>query len=345
MFWIVVAEVPTGAVADYLGRKWSLVLGSVFAAFSVLLYGSIPSFWVFLLGEFMFAIAAAFTSGADDALLYDSLRELGQERESKNIFGKAHSIHLLGIMLAAPFGGFIAYKFGLNAPMLATSIPFLFSGLVALSIKEPKVIDRTSESKRYFNIIKGGFIFFYRHKKLRLVALDGAIVASAAYFVIWLYQPILTKSGLPVAYFGLVHAFLVLCEIVVASNFVRLEKLFGSPKMFLGFSAVSTVLGFAVVALFPNVYTVLLLIVLAGGFGLTRIEYLRSFMNSFIPSRERATVLSSISMLKRFVLVILNPIVGFTADRSITVALLLICLLPLAVFLFSPLERETLNPV
>lgn len=343
MFWIVIMEVPTGAVADLVGRKWSLVLGSIFVTFSVLIYGSVPSFGVFLLGEFLFAIANAFTSGADDALLYDSLKERGQERESKNIFGKAHSIHLLGILVAAPLGSLIAFRFGLNAPMMATAIPFLLSGLVALSIKEPKIFDKTSESRRYLDIVKDGFLFFYKHRKLRLIAADGIAVASAAYFVIWLYQSLLTKMNFPIVYFGLFHAFIVLCEILVASNFVRLEKLFGSPKKFLSVSAAVTALGFAVVAIFPSVYTVLLFVALAGGFGLTRIEYLSSFMNNFIPSRERATVLSSISMFKRFALVFLNPIVGFTADRSLTLAPLLICLLPLAVFLFSPVEHETLS--
>ena len=344
-FWILVAEVPTGAIADYLGRKWSLVIGSAVVTLSVLVYGSVPNFWVFLWAEFLFAIAAALTSGADDALLYDSLKESGREADSKKVFGKAHSLHLLGILIAAPLGSLIAFKFGLNAPMLASAIPFLLSGLVALSIKEPKIFDRTSEARRYLDIAKEGFLFFYKHKKLRLIAFDGIAVASAAYFVVWLYQPLLYKAGLPIAYFGLVHAFLVVCEILISVSFVRLEKFFRSPKKFLSIGAAATALGFAVVAVFPSVYTVLLFVALAGGFGLTRLEYLSSFMNSFIPSRERATVLSSISMFKRFALVVLNPVVGFTADRSLMLAPLLICLLPLAVFLFSPIEHETLSDV
>ena len=342
-FWVLVAEVPTGAVADYLGRKWSLVIGSVVVTLSVLFYGSVPKFEVFLWAEFLFAIAAALTSGADDALLYDSLKESGREHESKNIFGKANSVHLLGILVAAPLGSLLAFKFGLNAPMLASAIPFLLSGLVALSIKEPRTFDKTSESRRYLDIAKEGFMFFYKHKKLRLIAFDGIAVASAGYFVIWLYQPMLSSAGLPIAYFGLVHAFLVICEILISMSFVRLEKFFGSPKKFLSVGAAVTALGFAIVAIYPNIYTVLLFVALAGGFGLTRLEYLSSFMNSFIPSDKRATVLSSVSMFKRFVLVVLNPVVGFTADRSLTLAPLLVCLLPLTVFLFSPIEHETLN--
>lgn len=65
-------------------------------------------------------------------------------------------------------------------------------------------------------------------------------------------------------------------------------------------------------------------------------------MNKFIPSEKRATVLSSISMFRRLALVILNPVVGFSADQSLSAALILVGLLPLAVFFFSPIEQEML---
>lgn len=70
-----------------------------------------------------------------------------------------------------------------------------------------------------------------------------------------------------------------------------------------------------------------------------------SYMNKFIPSGERATILSSISMFRRFALVLLNPIIGFTADHSLRAAALVVGLLPLVIFLFSPIEQEMLEDV
>lgn len=66
-------------------------------------------------------------------------------------------------------------------------------------------------------------------------------------------------------------------------------------------------------------------------------------MNQFIASDKRATVISSISMFRRFVLVVLNPIVGLTVDYSLRLGLLLVGLLPLAVFLFSPVTEDMLE--
>lgn len=343
MLWIFLLEIPTGAVADFYGRKNSLALGALIVAAAVLVYGRWPDFKVFLFGEFLFAVGVALTSGADDALLYDHLKETGREKEAAKIIGRAHAFHLLGILTAAPIGSLLAAKFGLSAPMLYSAFPFLLASLVAYSIREPQRSQTTSESQRYLDVAREGFAFFYRHRRLRLLALDGIVVASAAYFVIWLYQPLLKSLGVPIFYFGFGHAFLVAAEIAVAANFDALEKLFGGGRNFLRLSAAGTALTFLLAAAFPRTATVVLFLLVAGGFGLTRIELLGAYMNRFIPSERRATVLSSISMFKRLALVGLNPVVGFTADHSLRLALLGVGLLPLLVFLFSPLRQKTLE--
>lgn len=343
MFWIFFLEVPTGAVADYVGRKYSMALGIFIMAAATLVYGSIPHFDVFLLGEFLFAIGVSLISGADTALLYDALKEAGKEKESKAIFGKAHSADLFGMFLGALLGSGIAARFGLNAPMLASAIPFGLAALVAWSIREPEIHEKTSESKRYLDIIKQGFSYFRHHKILRLLAIDGIIVASSAYFVIWLYQPILISLHIPVLYFGWFHALIVASEIAVATNFSRLEQWLGGGKAYLRFTAVMTAVSFLIVAACPSIPTAVVFLLFAGGFGLTRIELMGAYMNKFIPSRKRATVLSSISMFRRFALVPLNPFIGFLADRSINLALLIVGLLPFLVFFFSPIEKKDLE--
>lgn len=343
MLWIFLLEVPTGAVADYFGRKYSLALGALVVTFGALIYGSIPKFEVFLFSEFLFALCFALISGADDALLYDTLKDSNKQQDSKKYFGRAHSFELLGILVSAPLGSLIASKFSLNTPMQFTAIPFLIATIIAWSIPEPKRCDKQSEQKRYLEIAKKGFLFFYHHKTLRILAFDAILVASAGYFVIWLYQPLLKSLNIPISFFGSAHAILVGTEILIASNFVRLEKMFGSAKALLRFTAIITGIMFLITAAYPTLITILLFIILAGGFGLTRIELMVAYMNDHIPSEQRATVLSSISMFRRFALVVLNPLVGFAADHSLRLALLLVGLLPLTVFLFSPLKQQMLG--
>ena len=340
MLCVFILEIPTGAIADYFGRKHSLCLGAIVIASGALLYGSIPNFGIFLLAEAMYAVGVALISGADSALLFDSLKEQGRENESNKIFGKAHSFTLLGILIAAPIGGLIATKFGLNYPILFSSIPFFCAAIVAFTLKEPKFYQDVSESTRYLDVIKTGFSYFRHHKILRMLALDAIVVSSAAYFVIWLYQPIFMSLKMPIIYFGLFHALLVASEIFIASNFSFLEKLFGSSEKYLNFSAIITGVSFLVTAIFPNIITGILFIIIAGGFGLTRFELMTSHMNQFIPSSKRATIISSISMFRRFALVLLNPFIGFTIDHSLRLALLLVGLLPFTIFLFPKVKIE-----
>ena len=341
--WLFLLEVPTGAVADFVGRKYSLALGALITVVGALVYGSVPRFEFFLLGEFLFAAGMALTSGADQALLYDSLVEANKEGESKSVFAKAHTFTLLGVMFSAVIGSFIAMKFGLNAPMLFSAIPFFLASLIALTFQEPKVHQNVSESKRYIEILKKGFSFFYHHKPLRIMALDAVIVAAGGYFVIWLYQPLLQSMNIPLFYFGFGHVLLTGTEILIASNFIRIEKFLKSGRAYFRYTALLTALPFFFVALFPNLATIGLFIALSGGFGMTRIELMSAYMNKHIPSEQRATVLSSISMLRRFTLMLLNPVVGFVASVSLPTALILVGLLPLFIFMFSRITEETLN--
>lgn len=336
MLWVFVLEIPTGAVADYLGRKQSIALGSACVVAGALMYGSVPQFSIFLFAEFLWALGNALLSGADRALLYDTLSIYGKQEESTTLFGRVRAWELFGMMAGALLGGPLAQHFGLNIPMLLSTVPFLLSGLCALTLPEPQRAARTSESRRYWHIIQTGVGYFLRHTHLRRLAFNGIIVASACYFVIWFYQPLLQQFGVPIVYFGIIHALFVGTEILTAANFSRLERWAGSPKKLLAIMAILPALAFFAAGAMPSLVTTGLLILFAGGVGLTRLEYISALMNKLIVSSERATVLSSLSMLRRFALVILNPLVGFTADRSLSLALIGVGALPLLVFFIPP---------
>ena len=289
------------------------------------------------------ALGISFISGADDALLYDVLEEHKREKESRKIYGYANAANLCGMLISAIIGSFIAAKLGLNTPMQLSSIPLFFAFLIALGMKKNQQQQARKQKDNFFIFAKKGMVFLLRHKTLRKLALDGLIVYSAAYFVIWLYQPLLQHMHIAIFYFGFFQGLLIIAEMLISSNFDLFERIFGSGKAFLQFSAIATAVGFLISSFYPSILSVLLLLIFAGGFGLTRIELMTAYMNKFIPTEQRATILSSISTFRRIALVILNPIIGFTADHSMQIALFVIGVLPLSLFLFSPLEQEMLE--
>src|SRR3989344_4225458 len=155
VFSIFLLEVPTGAVADYFGRKISLIFAAIMISIAAFVYSSYPNFYVFLLGEFLWAAGLAFLSGADEALVYDSLKEIKSEKKSKKIFGRFTSFGMTALMVSAPIGSIIASTFGLRYTMRFMVIPFFLAFLLAMTFKEP-ITKKKIESKKYMDTLLNG---------------------------------------------------------------------------------------------------------------------------------------------------------------------------------------------
>ncbi len=149
MFWIFALEVPTGVIADRFGRKWSIVASVICLITAVFIYTSKPSFTVFMLAEFVWALAGSLQSGAEEALIYDTLEEKGESGKSKKIFGRMESMDMAGLMIAAPLGSLIAAHFGLRVPMLAMVLPLTIALLIACALEEPASLHKETR-KNYF---------------------------------------------------------------------------------------------------------------------------------------------------------------------------------------------------
>ncbi|MGD2251249.1 MAG: MFS transporter [Candidatus Methanofastidiosia archaeon] len=130
-------EVPTGAVADLTGRKTSLACAAVATSAGALVYSSFPHFYIFLVGEFLWALGYALLSGADEALVYDTLKMMNAESQSKKIFSRFTSFQLGAIMVGAPLGSVIAAVFGLRYTMMVMAVPLFSAFFVALTFTEP----------------------------------------------------------------------------------------------------------------------------------------------------------------------------------------------------------------
>jgi MFS family permease len=336
-FWIFILEIPTGVIADCFGRKISVTLGYLVTIMAVIIYSSTPNIIVFAIGELLFAVGAALISGADNALLSDTLKEYHCEEKTNELFGKAHTYYLVGLLVGTLIGSVIASRFGLQYPMLFTGIPMAIAALVTLTIPEPGT--RTiKEVKRYKIIVSEAFKFIQTSKNLQLLLVNGMLVATAGYFVIWIYQKCLEVLIIPTAYYGLFQAGLFVAEMIVAANFKRLISLCGGIHQYLNISAVITAISFFLIALMPSLLTVILFLIIAGGFGLTRIKLIEAEINKAAGSEAKATVASSAAMIRRLATTIANPLVGWGMEMSIPTTLIFIGLVPLLVLLLPKLK-------
>lgn len=338
---VFVMEIPTGAVSDYIGRKYSLMLAGIMNAGAAILYSSIPNFYVFFVGEFLWACASALLSGSDQAILYDSLKRIKKENLSKPVFARFRSFGLIGIMVSAPIGSLVGARFGLHIPMRIISVPCIIAFFVALFLAEPKAKEKV-ESKRYLNILLSGVKYFSKHRILKILTFDMTAIGVVAYFMIWFYQPLLGKAGVGIAYFGIVHAVLVGCEILIMNTFQHMERFFSSKKTVIFMSGFITGIAFITAGLTKFLPVVLLSILAAAGFGLSRAVLFESYMNKYIPSSKRATVLSTVSMFRRFGLFVFSPIIGAMADISFDMTLIILGAVAVIISLISKVEERHL---
>lgn len=124
-FWltIVLAEIPTGMLADGKSRAWSLKMGCVFFTLGAFAYLFANGFWSALVCECVIGIGMAFFSGAEQAWVTDALHREGRDHERRKVFATAGVIR--GFVMVV--GGFLGSIFALSnarliwLPMIITS--------------------------------------------------------------------------------------------------------------------------------------------------------------------------------------------------------------------------------
>ena len=89
---IVVLEIPSGYLADVIGRRRTLILGALLGFLGYGIYSFSYGFTGFLLAELVLGFGQSLVSGADSALLYDSLLDLSKEKEYIKFEGRMVSV-------------------------------------------------------------------------------------------------------------------------------------------------------------------------------------------------------------------------------------------------------------
>ena len=125
---IVLLEVPSGALADLVGRRRLLVAAAGLMVVEMLLLClvPVPSVWVFpslLLNRIVSGAAEAFASGADEALAYDSLQAAGEAARWPRVLERLMQVGAVVTIAAIVTGGLVYDPRPLNAVATAVGLP------------------------------------------------------------------------------------------------------------------------------------------------------------------------------------------------------------------------------
>jgi predicted MFS family arabinose efflux permease len=342
MAWNFLLEVPTGTVADRFGRKVSLCLGSLLGVVATCVYVSAPRLEIFLFAEILFALSYTLNSGADEALLYESLGPDAADRAPRAL-ARLESCKLAGIITGALCGSVLATELGLRAAVAAQALPMAIGIGIALSLREPPRHAPGELPRRYADTLRDGLRHFADDPALRPLAFDAVFVGALCFLIIWLYQPLIEAAGVGIGAFGAVHVALCLGQIAVLGNLGRLASAFGSRVgmlrgMTFAAGACFLALGFA-----RHPAAALALAVACASFGLSRMPILNSAMNRHLPSAHRATVLSVVSGLRMLGIVCVNGAASLGVGRSLHATAIALGIAILALAALSPVREAHLT--
>jgi predicted MFS family arabinose efflux permease len=292
---VVAAEVPTGVLADRFGRKAILVLGAAVNGLGCFLFAMARDLPSFAMGEALFGLGTAFVSGADSALLYDSLAAEREEAQYPRAEGAAQASWLLATVVGYPLADRILVVDGnpVLAYWIAGGLSIAGAG-VGLLFREPPRGERQSARE-----ITAGAI----RDVLTLPGVARVILYSIGVFallraaVVLFFHPVLERQGIEPHFYGTILAGMNLAG-ALAALFAH-RWIAGAERLVVLLVPGALLLMFLLLALLRAPLAAALFCVQGAAFGLYP-PLTRLLLNRRVPSaRRRATILSLDSLACR----------------------------------------------
>ncbi len=307
---IIVAEVPTGAVADRFGRRVSLMLGSGFFAIAVFVFGIADNYAIILVSYVAWGLALTFQSGADSALLFDSLKQAGREDEFQRATSRLWALRsvaaLCAILIGAPIAEATSYTFviTLSAGIALCALP------VAFFMHEPRHTLET-EPEAYFQTLFTGMRDAWNAPTLRYIIFFSGIMSMGAFAPMMFEQPFLDDHGISLGNLGLWQAPIRGVGIATALLAGWFLSRLGERGTFFAMPVVLGIAGLALAGIDRS--WIFLAFLGMGAVAGMQNPVLARYVNVRIPSERRATMLSVQSVAASIALSC-QPIGGFIAD-------------------------------
>jgi MFS family permease len=287
---IILLNIPTGALADIIGRKKVLIIGQAFLLGSFIGFATMNSPGQAWFANILWAIGYACQTGSDHALIYQTLKNQKEEESFTELEGKACGRRLLLIAACCLFVGPLA-EINLRLP-LYLCLPFVFIPFViSFFFKEERVINVYS-AKKQWEVLKKGVGFVFQKSEVLWVIGFVTLIGGASKLWFFTYNPYFEGVGVELKYYGVVFFFLNLVAWFFSHNASKIEKRFSERYCVIGM-ILCIGLPILLMGIFPFWFMASLVLVQNIVRGFMR-PFTSNFMNRHIDSEDiRATALST----------------------------------------------------
>lgn len=306
---LVTLDIPTGYLADAWGRRNCLFTGCLVAFGGFVCYSFSYSFGAFFIAEILLGIGQSLVSGADSALLYDTMLHYKRENEYLKYEGKVTMVGNFSEAFAGIIGGLLATS-SLRLPFYCQTFIAFIGIPAALALHEHNVRTRIVHPlTNIWNIIRYSL---FTNKSLCYDIMFSGIIGAATLTMAWFVQPVLMKIDLPTGLFGVIWTILNLTVGFAALYSDALNARLGENRTYTlilvfiagGYIAVSFCLNYFSLFLFFLFYIV-------RGFAT---PILKGYINRQTFSEMRATVLSIRNFIIRLIFAAMAPFIGWLSD-------------------------------
>ncbi|WP_421385197.1 MFS transporter [Bacillus salacetis] len=327
LFWsgaVLLGEVPGGVVADRFGPKVSFFIGVIIKIGSLILLIFAYDPWMFFLFSALNGFSVTFFSGADEALVYESLKEDNEHHQMDRAMGKIQSAGFVSMILAVLFGAYFA------SDLKDEQFVFLIILGLAFHVVELLLIFFLRSPSHYgdyrdnpFTQVASGIKAIRKAPTLLLLFVNFTLVFIPADSVYEAFnQPIFKEAGIPVVMIGILYA------LAAVGGFFISQSVGWFTSRYSRVLLMNLTGGLAALALFLSAVLRESLWIVLGAFFVLRLgQAMRGpiysqLKNDLIPSDIRATTLSLISVLDSAFDLIVFGLLSAVAFKGITGILL-----------------------
>src|SRR3989344_3135773 len=308
---VLLFEIPSGAFADLYGRKLALAISMILISASLVIFGLGSNFWIFLIAQIINSLGTAFSSGADSAFLYDSLKEIKKEKDYSKIYGRSNFLAQITWAISALLSGFLAIYLGYRNLFYITAFILFIGFLIVLLFKEPP-INKKIVRKNYLSHTIGAIKFSYNNKIVRNLIIYFSMFGAFSHMAWFIIQPFYDYSDLPKYMVGVA---IFLYFISTAIGYLTAEKFIKNIKEEKILITLLLIASLSFIGIFfVNAWFALLLISSMSFVSGLRDIIVNNGINKHTDSHHRATVLSVQSMSKSVMYAIFAPLLGYVTD-------------------------------
>lgn len=332
---IAVLEVPSGMLSDMIGRKKTLVVGSLaFAiAYSCGAFGA--GLLMFGLMQIFAAVGQSCYSGTFLALMYEDVEHDKSITKSPNvIFSNLQVINLVSVLLAALTSVIVVKYMSMRATYFITVFMYLLTFAVSLGLKEKQhtYVKKDSYSlKGYFSIFREG-IQTIAKSGFQILLIDMIVFVCFSNVVLYLQQPLLLDRAFPVAYFGIVSVIVTITTTVALKVFGTLEKRIKQPKRLLSILTMAVIAVLLSNIVIKNSFWVIMTFSVLAIVMRVREIFIMTEVNRQISDSSRATILSIVSAVEMIGIAVLSAVIGYCENISLDFSIVVISLAMLSFY-------------